>query len=70
MIKTKGPILLLRVEDEGKYVWEPGLSLVEFTPKGERHATRTFPLHDESNTYNGSMRVAARDLLKTHPAGE
>jgi len=70
MANTKGPIELLRITGEGRYVWEPALEIVEFIPQGERRSTRTLHPSSASNTYNGVMRVVARDILKLHPAGE
>ena len=70
MQHTKGPIELVRLPGEGRYVWEPALDLVEFIPTGKSRGERSLPLSRDSNTYNGAMRRVARDLLNMHPAGE
>ena len=58
---------LARIID-GRYVWDPEASTVEYFLKGDRHSIKTLPLQSYSNTYGGAMRMMARDLLKTHPA--
>jgi hypothetical protein len=57
---------VVRVTDEGRYVWDVEDSRIEYIPKGERNVTRTLPLYRDSNSFNGAIRVAARDIMREH----
>jgi len=66
MTNSDEHVELARIID-GRYVWDPVKSVVEYFLKGDRHSIKTLALHESSNTYGGAMRMVARDLLKTHP---
>jgi hypothetical protein len=67
--KTQGPIELVRIET-GRYLWDDAKEQIDFIPRGERKSVRTLHTHSAGNTYNGAMRVVARDLMRMHPGEE
>ena len=47
----------------GKYVWYPALWLIDYIPKGKRHATWSKVLNKTQNNEDGALYVAAMHVI-------
>lgn len=47
----------------GKYVWYPTLCLIDYIPKGKRHATWSKVLNKTQNNEDGALYVAAMHVI-------
>lgn len=48
----------------GRFVWWPGLSLMDFVPKGRRMATGTISLSRADDNVAGALKRAAREVAQ------